>query len=394
MQYRVDIKSGNNLSLLGFGVMRLPTTSLGKIDMKKCEELILCAIEHGINFFDTAYLYPGSEAALGNVLHKANKRQDVYISTKLPIAMCKSYEDFDKYFNIQLERLKTSYIDYYFMHFLSTPAEWERLMALNIDKWIEEKKNAGLIKQVGFSFHGSRDDFVKLIDIYPFDFSMIQYNYLNINYQAGQSGLKYAHSKGVPVFIMEPLLGGVLANNLPKKAMSILQSNGQNMSPADWALKWIFNQEEITMVLSGMNMVEHIVDNVKVANTLPNSMTDLELNIIERTIDVFAKSYKIPCTSCNYCMLCPMHINIPACFMAYNASYAISYVTGMSNYITTTGGLRQNPYYASHCTKCKKCEKYCPQGIKIADSLTLVKKRLEPFWIRGALKIARKFLSK
>lgn len=392
MQYREDKKTGNQISILGFGCMRLPS-SRGQIDIEKTEKLFLEAIEKGINYFDTAYLYVGSEAAIGQIFEKNKLREKVYIATKLPLLMCKTHADFDKYFDIHLKRLKTDYIDYYFMHMLSGPEQWNALCELGIQEWIAEKKKAGKIRQVGFSFHGKRDDFIKLIDAYDWDFCQIQYNYININYQAGVTGLKYASEKGLPVFIMEPLLGGRLANSLPEEAVKILHEADSAMSPATWALKWIWNQPEITMLLSGMNEMDQLQDNVRAAEeSLPDMWTEKEKNTINKVIDIFNASYKIPCTGCNYCMPCPQKINIPGCFASYNSSYSMKWSDGMTQYMLNTGAMTMSPALASACVKCGKCEKHCPQNIPIRDSLVQVKKRLEPFWFKPAMSLAKKFI--
>ena len=391
MQYRLDIKTGNKLSALGMGCMRLPGT-LGNIDMAKAEALIMEAIKQGVNFFDTAYLYPGSEVALGTVLHKNNVRSQVYISTKLPLFKCHSYDDFDKYFNLQLQRLKTDYIDYYFMHNMTKAEEWERLCGLGIEKWLAKKREEGKIKSVGFSFHGARDAFTTLINAYDWDFCMIQYNYVNINYQAGLAGLKLAYSKGIPVFIMEPLLGGRLAKDLPEAAIRIFKEHSPDSTPASWALKWLWNQPEVTMVLSGMGEISQLTENKMLAETCNvGGMSDAELDIVDKVAEAFSQSYKIPCTGCNYCLPCPVKINIPDSFLAYNASYAISRFTGIQNYATTSGGFTKS-FSVRDCVKCGKCEKLCPQEIAIMDRLKDVGKRMEPWWYRMALGIARRVM--
>ena len=391
MQYRLDKKSGNKLSVLGFGCMRLPHTA-GRIDPQKAGRLIMEAISKGVNFFDTAYLYPGSEAALGSVLDKNKARDQVYISTKLPLFKCHKYEDFDRIFDEQLTRLKTNRIDYYFMHNISKFSDWERLRGLGIEKWIKEKKALGQIKQAGFSFHGARNDFIKLIDAYDWDFCMIQYNYININFQAGAPGLKYAHSKGLPVFIMEPLLGGRLAKDLPKEAVKLLARKNPEASPASWALRWVWDQPEVTMLLSGMNEAAQVSENIELAGQSQiGNMSEEELDVISQASEIFSAAYKIPCTACNYCLPCPKNINIPDSFAAYNASYSISRFTGIQQYATTTGGFSPS-FSVSDCIKCGKCEERCPQNIAIIKRLSDVRKRMEPFWYRAAMAIARKVL--
>ena len=391
IQYRLDKKSNNKLSALGFGCMRFPNT-LGNVDLQKADALVMEAINQGINFFDTAYIYPGSEAALGYVLHKNQVRDKVYIATKLPLFKCHNYEDFDKLFNIQLERLKTDYIDYYFMHNMSKQAGWERLCSIGIERWIKQKRAEGKIRQIGFSFHGARDVFTALMNAYNWDFCMIQHNYININYQAGATGLQLAHSKGIPVFIMEPLLGGTLAKDLPEEAEKLFKAQNSNITPASWALRWLWNKEEVTLVLSGMNDIAQIKENAALADKSQiGGMLVEELSVIDKVAVVFSSSYKIPCTGCNYCLPCPVKINIPDSFMAYNASYAISRFTGMQKYATTSGGFTKS-FSVSDCTRCGKCEKLCPQEIAIMDRLQDVRKRMEPFWLRAGMSILRRMM--
>ena len=391
MQYRLDKKSGNKLSVLGLGCMRLPG-SLGRIDMLKAEPLIMHAIEKGINFFDTAYLYPGSEVALGTVLEKNKVREKVYIGTKLPLFKCRSYEDFDNVFNEELSRLRTDYIDYYFMHNLSGLADWQRMCGLGVEKWIAEKKADGKIRQVGFSFHGLKDEFTKLIDAYDWEFCMIQYNYININYQAGRDGLKYAYSKDIPVFIMEPLLGGRLSNDLPPAALKMFEQNNPKASAASWALRWLWHHAEPAVVLSGMSNMAQLDENITLASASePSCMSDDELAVIDKVAEIFQTSYKIPCTGCNYCLPCPKGINIPDSFLSYNTSYTISRFAGITQFATTSGGF--SPTFSLYdCIRCGKCEKECPQKIAIMERIIDVRKRMEPIWYRTAIKLARKVM--
>lgn len=380
MKYRKD-KHGNHLSVLGLGCMRFK-------DFAETERMILRAIDAGVNFFDTAFVYPNSEETLGEILSKNDKRGDIYISTKLPIGMCNSYDDFDRFFNEQLERLQTDYIDYYFMHNITSFSQWEKLVDLGIKKWIDEKRTVGKIKQVGFSFHGIYSDFLKLIDIYDWEFCMIQYNYYDPHYQAGEAGLKAAAAKGIPVFIMEPLLGGRLATGLPKAGVEAFSKLDPTKHPAEWAFWWLWNQEEITMTLSGMNTVEMLEQNVRSATEF-RPLTNTELAVYDEVRGIFRKSYKFPCTGCNYCLPCPQNINIPACLSAYNTSFAQKYYTGMAMYATTTAMLTKS---VRNCNGCGKCEKVCPQNIEIRKALKKVARRMEPAPVRLGFKITRKMM--
>jgi len=354
--------------------------------------MILAAIEGGVNFFDTAYLYPGSEKTLGEILAKHNKRKDINIATKLPIVRCKTYEDFDKYFNLQLERLKTDYIDYYFLHNVTDYNQWVAFQEMGIKEWIAEKMESGQIRQIGFSYHGIHEDFIKIIDSYPWQFCMIQYNYYDENYQAGKKGLKAAAAKGMAVIIMEPLLGGRLATGLPKQAAEIFKRANSNLTPADWAFWWLWNQEEVTVALSGMSSTQIMENNIASANNF-RFLTTEELPKYDQVVEIFRKSYKINCTGCNYCLPCPKGINIPACLTAYNTSYAQGFITGITLYATSTAIVRKNPTTPRICNQCGNCEKHCPQNIPIRDALKKVSKRMEPLPLRAGFALVRKIIS-
>jgi predicted aldo/keto reductase-like oxidoreductase len=394
MKYRIDPKSGNKLSILGFGCMRLPRGINAKIDIGKSENLILSAIEQGVNYFDTAYVYAGSEQVLGEILQK-NKgvREKIYIATKLPFGQCKTYEDFDRIFTTQLELLNTDYIDYYLIHALYCVSDWDRIRALGIEKWFAEKKASGQIRQAGFSFHGIQSEFMALLDEYDWDFCMIQYNYINENYQAGRAGLQRAHEKGLPVMVMEPLLGGKLATGLPNKAVKLLSDANSNRTPAQWSLRWLWNHPEVTLTLSGMNAEGQLADNIKAAQTAePGVMGVEELAAIEKVVGVFKESYRIPCTGCNYCLPCPKDVNIPGSFAAYNTYFASGMMAGFTQYITSTGANKPKNYSSKNCVKCGLCEKQCPQQIDIIKDLETVLKKMEPFWFSPAMKLINKIM--
>jgi len=388
MQYRADLKSGNKLSILGFGCMRFPK-SLTKTDIAKTEQLIIKAVQEGVNYFDTAYIYGESESVLGSILKKNNLRKDIFLATKLPLSKCKSYDDFDALFKTQLERLHTDYLDYYLMHNLSDMALWEKLCSMGIEKWIAEKKASGQIKHIGFSFHGIHSEFLKILDAYDWEFCQIQYNYININYQAGMAGLKKAAEKGISVVVMEPLLGGKLATGLPKKAVARFNVENASLSPVAWALRWLWDQKEVSVVLSGMNEMSQLDENIGLAkDAVPDMLTKAENDAYEAVIKIINATYKIPCTGCNYCMPCPYKVNIPDCFSAYNVSYTTGMASGLPLYLTSVGILNPvNNFAASQCKKCGLCEKNCPQNIPIVASLEKVVKRLEPFWVKILIKI-------
>lgn len=375
MQYRSD-KYGNQVSILGYGCMRF-TQKMGRIDLNKTEEELMSAYNQGVNYYDTAYIYPGSEAALGEILEKNNIRDKVFIATKLPHYLIKSYESLDKFLNEELKRLKTDYIDYYLMHMLTDEATWNRLKDLGIEKWIAEKKEKGIIRQVGFSYHGNSDMFMKLIDAYDWDFCQIQYNYLDEHSQAGRTGLNYAYSKNVPVIIMEPLRGGRLVNNLPQGALKAFDSYSEKRHPAAWAFRWLWDQKEVMCVLSGMNSLQMVQDNIETANQVTiGEFKEKENEIIQKVIKAINATMKVGCTGCRYCMPCPKGVDIPGCFAAYNREGSDGKMRGFFDYFMCTG-LRKDSVAASNCIECGKCELHCPQHIEIRKELKNVKREFE-----------------
>jgi predicted aldo/keto reductase-like oxidoreductase len=367
--------------------MRFPRKGAA-IDREKTERLVMEAVNRGVNYFDTAYIYAGSEEALGAVLDTNNAREKVYIATKLPLVLSRSPSDFDKFFNKSLERLRTSRVDYYLLHMLTDSRQWERLRAMGIEEWLAERKKEGRIKQAGFSFHGSQEEFLKLLDVYDWDFCQIQYNYAQENYQAGKTGLLRAAAKGLPVIIMEPLLGGKLASALPREAEEVFGVSGKKA--AGWALRWVWNHKEATVLLSGMNDPAQLDENLLIAETaFPGSLTAGELASYRRVVEIFSASYKVPCTGCNYCMPCPQHVNIPGCFAAYNTSFALGWIQGMQQYATSATLTSDQTSGPGLCVKCGACESHCPQHIPIIKSLAAVRKRMEPLPLRGILHMIR-----
>jgi predicted aldo/keto reductase-like oxidoreductase len=393
MQYRIDKKSGNKLSVLGLGCMRFPRT-LGVIDMRKTEALVMEAIDAGVNYFDTAYMYSGSEEALGLILEKRRVRDKVYIATKLPIVIVKDPDDFDRFFNRELERLRTEYVDYYLMHMITDSTQWSKLKGLGIGDWIAKQKQSGRIRQLGFSFHGSKDEFLTVLNDWDWDFCQIQYNYSDPNFQAGVTGLKAAAER-MPVIIMEPLLGGKLATGLPLQAVNIFKKANPAYSPAAWGLRWLWDQPEVSVVLSGMNDPCQLQENVALTDaTLPNTLTSADHEAYGEVVRVFNASYKIHCTGCGYCMPCPRGVNIPGSFAAYNTSFSMGYKSGMQQYTTSTSVFSDRPASPRLCVRCGACEQHCPQHLPIMDNLPMVQKRMEPVWFRFVIGVARKLLGK
>jgi predicted aldo/keto reductase-like oxidoreductase len=354
------------------------------------------SVDGGLNFFDTAHIYPGSEETLGTIFEKNNLREKIYIATKLPLVFVKKPADFDKYFNQQLNRLKTDYIDYYLMHMLTDLDQWDKLKTWGIEDWIVQKKKSGQIRQAGFSFHGTGNEFLKILDDYDWDTCLIQYNYSDENFQAGVTGLRAAAEK-MPVVVMEPLLGGKLATGLPKDAVKIFNKANTDLTPVGWALNWVWNQPEVTLLLSGMTTMEQLDENLKLAASSATGMLgDAEKTVYADVIEYIKRSCKIICTGCNYCMPCPAGVNIPGSFSAYNSSYlpGFGYIEGIKQFIMSTGMTSEKGSSPSLCTKCGKCEPLCPQAIPIVKELKNVEKRLEPFWMKFIGACARAFMGK
>ena len=390
MNYRND-KYGNPLSVLGYGCMRFPRKA-GKIDLKKTEEQLLFAIQNGVNYFDTAYIYGGSEAVLGEILEKNNLRKKVNIATKLPHYLIKTRETLEKIFREELKRLKTDYIDYYLMHMLTDTATWQRLCDMGIKEWIAEKKANGEIKQIGFSYHGNSDMFCKLVDDYDWDFCMIQYNYMDEHSQAGKKGLLHANEKGIPVMIMEPLRGGRLVKNLPESAKEIFKNHSVKHTPADWAFRWLWNQSEVSVVLSGMNSMPMVRENIKSASeSFVGELTENDQQMLQRVVEAINKDMKVGCTGCGYCTPCPVGVDIPGTFSAYNRRYSEGKFASLKDYFMCTA-LRKNSTAASNCIECGKCEKHCPQGIEIRKELKNAAKELEVPVYKVAQKAVKKFV--
>ncbi len=390
MQYRKD-KYGNDLSVLGFGCMRF-TQRAGRIDIDKTEKELLEAVESGVNYFDTAYIYPGSEDAVGQIFERNHVRDKVNIATKLPHYLMKNLDGVNKTFSEELRRLRTDHVNYYLMHMLSDLPTWQRMEAMGITRWIEEQKSNGRIGQIGFSYHGNADMFCKLLDAYDWDFCQIQYNYLDETSQAGRDGLKYAASKGLPVVIMEPLRGGRLVNGLPKSAVKLMNSVDPARTPAEWAFRWLWNQPEVTVVLSGMNSMEMVKENIRSASEAEAGMMgEDELNVLKDVVREIQSHLAVPCTGCRYCMPCPKNVDIPGTFFCYNMLKNEGFISAETSYFMTTA-LRHDSTSPSNCVGCGRCEQHCPQHIQIREKLKEAEKALEgPVYKIGA-KVAKLFM--
>ncbi|MCL2320675.1 MAG: aldo/keto reductase [Oscillospiraceae bacterium] len=385
MIYRTNPKNGDKLSELGYGVMRLPR------NLEEAEKLVFHAIENGVNYFDTAYIYPNNEEMLGRILAKGY-RDKVKIATKVQPYLIKEYQDFDKIFNIELKRLQTDYIDYYLIHMLTDIKVWNRLVDIGVKKWIAEKKENGQIINIGFSYHGGKSDFTEIIDSYDWGFCMIQYNFLDENNQAGRSGLEYAASKGLAVMVMEPLRGGKLAARLPKEVYDIWNNAYIKRTPAEWAFRWIWNHPGVTVVLSGMSTKEMLDENLETAsNAEANSFPEKDFELFEKVKTILQEKIKIPCTACNYCMPCPHGVDIPTCFSCYNDREIEGAIMSRGRYLMRTS-MRKEMHNASLCTKCGLCEIRCPQKIAIRDELVKVKKSLEGFYYKPVMFFVKRFM--
>lgn len=390
MQYRKD-KNGNELSMLGYGCMRF-TKKGNSIDIDKAEKEIMAAFKAGVNYYDTAYIYPGSEAALGEILERNGIRDKVNIATKLPQYLIRNAKAIDKYFSEELTRLRTDHVDYYLMHHLTDVEMWEKLKSVGIIEWIKEQKKSGKIRNIGFSYHGNTDNFITILNDYDWDFCQVQYNYLDEVTQAGVSGVKAAAAKGIPVVIMEPLRGGKLVNMLPDKARKLFREDSHGWSPAEWAFRWLYNQPEVTVVLSGMNSVEMVKENVKTASDMKaESLTEQDFAFIEEVKKAIKEKEKVGCTGCRYCMPCPKGVDIPGTFACYNTMYTENKSAGRFQFAQTVG-LTKEPAFASQCVQCGKCEQHCPQSIPIREKLKEADKALRPLPYKVGINVARRFM--
>jgi uncharacterized protein len=378
LQYRVVPKNGDKLSVLGFGCMRLPLNGQ-VIDEQRAIKQIRLAIDNGVNYVDSAPPYHGgeSEKVLGKALLDGY-REKVKVATKLTPFLLNKPEDMQKMLDLQLQKLQTNYIDYYLVHGLDEDS-WSKMQDFGVLKFLEKARAEGKIVNLCFSFHGSLETFKEIVDAYDWVMCQIQYNFLDENLQAGTEGLRYAVSKNLAVVVMEPLRGGALTCKVPTEVQQLYDTSNVKWSPAEWALRWVWNHPEVTLALSGMNDEAQVMENIKIANTaLPNSMTPSQLAVIKKAETAYRRLMKIPCTGCEYCLPCPAGVDIPRNFSMYN-DYCMFSDEQQSRglyALILMGGFGTERSDASLCKDCKQCVARCPQHIDVPAQLKEVSDKL------------------
>ncbi|UCF85298.1 MAG: aldo/keto reductase [Desulfobacteraceae bacterium] len=375
MQYRKFGKLDWNVSALGFGAMRLPVqgdnSSLphllnSNVDEQEAIKMIRYAVDKGVNYLDTAYPYHAgkSEVVVGKALEDGY-REKIKLATKMPTWEINKYEDFDRFLNDQLDRLQTDHLDFYLLHGLNK-SRWPVLQDLGVLKWAEEKIASGQLLYLGFSFHDDLDTFKEIVDAYDnWALGQIQYNFMDTEYQAGTEGLRYASQRGLAVVIMEPLRGGQLTKEPPDSVKEIWERAPVKRSPADWALQWNWNQPEVSVVLSGMSSMQHVIENIASAERSEiGSLSDDELAILVQVSEEYRKLCPIPCTRCGYCIPCPNGVDIPNVFTQYND--AMMYDDPRTSRFRY-GMTMAEENRADNCIECLECEEKCPQEIAITE---------------------------
>ncbi len=369
MKYRQ--LANEEVSILGFGCMRLPKNEDGTINETEAIAQIRYGIDQGITYIDTAWPYHDgmSEQLVAKAL-KDGYREKVQLATKLPSWLIKSREDMDTYLDKQLERLETEQIDFYLLHALDKE-RWENYKTNGVFDFIEKAKASGKIKHIGFSFHDTLDVFKQIIDEYDsWEFCQIQLNYLDEDYQAGLAGLQYAKDRNIGVIIMEPLRGGSLAANIAPEIMDLFASIDKDRSPASFALRYLYNYDNVKVILSGMNSIEQLDDNIATASEMePGCLDGAEMAMIKKVKAVFESKMQVSCTACQYCMPCPVGVDIPRNFSYYNRAFMFGDPEGVKESYLASVKPEQR---ASKCIKCGKCEPQCPQHIAIRDQLAKV----------------------
>ena len=368
MQYRKFGKLDWEVSILGFGVMRLPLADKEKekVDEYESIRMMRYAIDHGVNYLDTGYSYHEghSEGILARAL-KDGYRDKVKVATKLPVWLVETEKDFDRYLNEQLERLQMEKIDFYFLHGLNSQT-WTKVRDLGVIRWAERAMADGRFDHLSFSFHDSFETFKQIMDGYDNWISaQVQYNYMDVDYQAGRRGVEYAADKGLAVVVMEPVRGGQLAKSRGPVAR-VWESAARKRSPAAWALLWVWNQPEVSVVLSGMSTMEQVVENVALADSArPGILSPEELTLIDQAREAYRGLAPVPCTNCQYCKPCPSGVDISGIFEIYNDAIIYEDTEDARWYYNEL----KEEQRAGQCTKCEECMNACPQGINVPEWL-------------------------
>ncbi|NLY70902.1 MAG: aldo/keto reductase [Clostridiales bacterium] len=367
MEYRTFKNTGEKISLLGFGTMRLPVVDgdEGKIDEKESIKMIRYAIDNGVNYVDTAYMY--HQETSENLVAKALKdgyREKVYIADKMPLWLTKKAGGIEALFEEQFKRLDVDHIDFYLVHSLDKKG-WEKAKEKELMPFLEKMKAEGRIGKIGFSFHDDLDTFKKIVDEYPWEFCQIQLNYMDADYQAGEEGLRYAGKKGLPVIIMEPFRGGKLIQSVPYSIMKLWDKAANKRSPAEWALKYLADFPEVLTILSGMSKMEEVVDNIRIlSDAKPNTLTQEEKELIREVAREYNRLHKVPCTDCKYCLPCSQEIDIPTAIRLYNEWHLYKAYRALRRDFRLNMPEGKRP---SDCTECRECEERCPQHLPIAE---------------------------
>jgi len=371
MQYRnFPCAPEAKISILGFGSMRMPylNNDSGQIDEAEAIKMIRYSIDNGVTYVDTAYPYHkgNSELLVAKAL-KDGYREKVYLATKHPVWLVEEYADFEKYLDEQLAKLETDHIDFYMLHALNKD-RWTKIRELGATKFLEEARAKGKITYFGFSFHDELPVFKEIINSYPWDFTQIQFNFMDTEYQAGMEGLEYAAERGIGIIVMEPLRGGSLTKSIPEDIQAVWDKADIKRSSAEWCLRWAANFPAVVTILSGMSTMEHVIENVRVADEmLPNSLTEKELAIIEEVKKIYIARTKVNCTSCRYCMPCPAGVNIPGVLSRYNTASIYNDLAGARRGYKSF--MIDKDEDASKCIDCEQCVSACPQTIAIPNML-------------------------
>ncbi|MEE8413407.1 MAG: aldo/keto reductase [Dehalococcoidales bacterium] len=383
MEYRKFGKLDWEVSALGFGAMRLPTTGgpPASIDEPEAIRMIRHAIDQGVNYLDTAYAYHGgqSERLVGKAL-KNGYREKMRLTTKLPVRMVEKPEDFDRIFNEQMERLQTDKLDFYLLHGLRAET-WRNVRDMGIIQWAEDKMAKGLFDYLGFSFHDEYSAFKEIVDDYDnWTLCQIQYNYMDEEFQAGRRGVEYAAGKGLAIIAMEPIRGGKLSLEPPEQVAKVWETGSVKRSPAEWALQWVWSQPEISLALSGMSKMEHVVENIAAAERSgPGAISTEDLSVIDKAREAFQGLIPVSCTNCGYCMPCPNGVEIPRIFQLYNdATMYNDLQTAKNRYSSDSPMGLKAEQRGDQCIECNECLDACPQTIAITDWLKKIHAELTP----------------